>query len=243
MPDDFELLERELERLSRAVPYPAAPPLAAAVRRRLETQARPAARRPGPWALAGVALAAVVVALALLLGLWAPGREAVADFFDRLRIFQTEESPAGLPTEIVGTPVSLAQGQERLGFAPKEATCPKGMQLKRTLLQEFPGFRAVVLFYEHEVEPSFALFQTEGALGKGLPIGAEAEPVAGLGDQAYWLEGLRIVEYYSEQGQLIRESRRATDTNTLIWEEGGLIFRVEGNLSKKLAVCVAESLR
>ncbi len=242
MADNFELLERELERLNRAVSYPATPSLATAVRKRLETEGRPAGRWPGPWALAGAALAAVV-AVALLLGLWTPGREAVADFFDRLRIFQTEESPAGLPTEITGTPVSLAEAEERLGFAPKEATCPKGVQLKRTLLQEFPGFRAVVLFYEHDVEPSFALFQTEGALGKGLSIGAEAEPVAALGEQAYWLEGLRIVEYYDEQGALIRESQRATDTNTLIWSEGGFVFRVEGDLSRELAICVARSLR
>ncbi len=242
MPDDFERLERDVERLSRAVSYPVTPPLAAAVRETLETQARPAARRPGPWALAGAGLAAVV-AVALVLGLWSPGREAVADFFDRLRNFQTQESPAGLPTEISGTPVSLAEAEERLGFTPMEATCPKGVQLKRALYQEFPGFRAVVLFYEHEVEPSFALFQTEGGLGKGLPFGAEAEPVARLGAQAYWLEGLRIVEYYDEQGALIQESQRATDTNTLIWSEGGFVFRVEGDLSKELAICVAQSLR
>ena len=242
MPDDFELLERELERLSQAVSYPAAPPLAAAVRRRLETQARPTAARSGRWTLVGLA-AAAAVALALVLGVWAPGREAVADFFERLRIFQTEESPADLPREIDGTPVSLGQAEERLGFAPKEATCPKGVGLERVLLQEFPGFRSVVLFYEHGVEPDFALFQTEGALGKGLPIGAEAEPVSGLGDQAYWLEGLRIVEYYDEQGGLIRESRRATDANTLIWSEDGFVFRVEGDLSQELATCVARSLR
>ena len=93
------------------------------------------------------------------------------------------------------------------------------------------------------MEPSFALFQTEGGLGKGLPFGAESEPVAGLGEQAYWLEGLRIVEYYDEHGGLIQESRRATDANTLIWSEGGFVFRVEGDLSQELAICVAQSLR
>ncbi len=248
MPDDFELLERELERLSRAVSYPAAPPLAAAVRRRLETQARPAARRPGPWALAGAALAAAV-ALALLLGLWTPGREAVADFFERLRIFQTEESPEGLPTEIVGTPVSPADAEERLGFALMHPAYPKGVQLQRTLLQEFEGFSAAVLFYEHPTGLSFALFETAGAVGKGVPTGMEgeilagAEPVAGLGDEAYWLEGLRIVEYYNEQGELIRESRRATDANTLLWDEDGFIFRLEGDLTQAEAVRIAQSLR
>lgn len=247
MADEMASLERELERLARAVTYPPTPLLTSAVRRRL---AEAPEREPGPWALpagrrarAGLALAAVVAALAVSLGLWAPGREAVADFFDRIRIFQTEESPAGLPRDIVGTPVSLTEAQQRLGFTPREATCPKGAELKRTLLQSFPGFRGVVLFYEHEGEPGFALFETQGGLGKGLPSGAEAEPVAGLGNQAYWLEGMRIVEYYDEQGQTIVESRRATDTNTLVWDEGGLLFRVEGDLTLEFALCVARSLR
>jgi hypothetical protein len=243
MTDDLGRLEGELERLGRAVAYPSTPALAATVTRRLEAASRPAAAPTSRrWGLAGLAVAAAL-ALALALGVWAPGREVVADFFERLRIFQTEESPTGLPRDIVGTPVSLTEAQGRLGFTPREATCPKGVELKRTLLQVFPGFRAVVLFYEHEVEPGFALFQTQGSLGKGLPFDAEAEPVAGLGNQAYWLEGLRIVEYYDEQGQTIVESRRATDANTLVWDEGGLLFRVEGDLTLELALCVARSLR
>lgn len=247
MADEMASLERELERLARAVAYPPAPSLASAVRRRL---AETPEREPRPWALpagrrarAGLALAAVVAALAVSLGLWAPGREAVADFFDRIRIFQTEESPAGLPGDIVGTPVSLTEAEERLGFALRQPSYPEGVRLQRTLLQEFPGFRGVVLFYEHEGEPGFALFETQGGLGKGLPSGAEAEPVAGLGNQAFWLQGLRIVEYYDEQGQTIVESRRATDTNTLVWDEGGLLLRVEGDLTLDLALCVARSLR
>ena len=248
MPDDFELLERELERLSRAVSYPPTPSLAASVRQRLETPAKTAAPWPRGWALVGVAVAAAV-ALALVLGVWAPGREAVADFFDRLRIFQTEESPEGLPTEIGGTPVSPADAEERLGFALMHPAYPKGVQLQRTLLQEFEGFSAAVLFYEHPTGLNFALFETAGAVGKGVPTGLEgkllagAEPVAELGDEAYWLEGLRIVEYYNEQGELIKESRRATDANTLLWDEDGFIFRLEGDLMQTEAVRIAQSLR
>jgi hypothetical protein len=242
MTDDLKRLESDLRRLSRAVAWPPRPSLAAAVRRRLEAEAKPEAARPRPWLLAGAALAAAV-ALALVLGLWAPSREAVADFFDRLRIFQTEESPAGLPSEIVGTPVSLARAEERLGFPLKEPAYPEGAELQRTLLQEFEGFSSAVLFYDQPSGPGFALFQTAGGLGKGLPFEAAAEPVAGLGDAAYWLEGLRIAQYYDEQGQLIEESRRATDANTLIWGEGGVLFRLEGDLSQDEAVRIAKSLR
>ena len=177
-----------------------------------------------------------------MLGVWAPGREAVADFFDRLRIFQTEESPEGLSAEIVGTPVSPAEAEERLGFPLKHPAYPKGLELQRTLLQEFEGFSAAVLFYDHPTGLSFALFETNGVVGKGLPFGAVAVPVPGLGSQAFWLEGLRIVEYYNEQGELIRDSRRATDANTLLWDEDGFIFRLEGDLSRDDAIRIAQSL-
>lgn len=249
MADGFESLERELQRLSRAVSYPAARPLAAAVRRRLETESARAAPRLGRWplpagrrALAGLAAAAVVT-LAAVLGLWAPGREAVADFFERLRILQTAESPAGLPSEIMGTPVSKADAEERLGFALKEPSYPKGLRWQRTLLQDFPGFSAAVLFYEGPGGLNFALFQTNGVVAKGLPFGAEAEPVDGMEGEAYWLKGLRIVEYRDERGELIEESRRATDASTLIWDEGGFIFRLEGDLSQDEAIRIAQSLR
>lgn len=255
MADEMASLERELERLAQAVVYPPAPPLAAAVRRRL---AEAPERGPRPWVLpagrrarAGLALAAVVAALAVSLGLWAPGREAVADFFDRIRIFRTEESPGGepgvtptpLPTEIAGVSVSPAEAEERLGFALRQPSYPEGVRLQRALLQEFPGFRAVALFYEGPSGLRFVLFETNGIVGKGLAPGAAASPVAGLGGEAYWLEGRRTIAYYNPQGELIESSQRTTEANTLIWDAGGYVFRLEGDLSQEEALRIALSLR
>ena len=251
MTDETATMERELERLARAVTYPPAPLLAAEVRRRL---AEAPERRPRYWVLpqarwALAAAGATALVLALVLGAWAPGREAVADFFDRIRIFRTEESPAGLPKDIVGTPVAEAELERKVGFALRRPAYPAGLELRDVLLQEFGNFRAAVLFYGRPGEPGFALFETVGAVGKGLPVepgltpAAGATPVAGLGQEAFWLVGLRIVQYYDESGGLIERSQRATDTNTLVWTEDGLLFRLEGALSLDEALRIARSLR
>ncbi len=243
MANDIGQLENELKRLSQATSYPATPPLAGAVRRRLEVETAPRTRMPRRWAVAAAAVSAAVV-LGVVLGAWSPGREAVADFFDRLLIFETEESPEGLPAEIIGTPTSLAEAKQRLPFLT-EPTYPADLEPERVLFQQFDGFRAAVLFYEHPSGFSFALFETSGVVGKGLPIdrGAEAEAVDAVGDEAHWLTGSRIVEYYDERGRVIEESRRTTKVNALLWREGEVVFRLEGDLSQEEAIRIAQSLR
>ncbi len=245
MMDGMDALEQGLERLARAVVYPPTPELARTVRLRLQTGAR-AAAAPRRWRLAAVAAAAIVVTVAFVVGVAAPAREAVADFFERIRIFQAEEAPAGLPTDITGTPVSLEEAQARLGFPLKLPRYPEGTEssLTRVLLQEFEPaeLKAAALFFEPAKGAPFVLFETNAAVGKGLGPGAEAEPVPELGE-AYWLEGLRIVQYYDPQGNFVRESQRQTEANTLVWAEEGLVFRLEGDLSQEGAVRIARSLR
>jgi hypothetical protein len=195
-----------------------------------------------------VAAGAAALVLALTLGVWAPGREAVADFFDRIRIFREEEPAAGvtatpLPTEIIGVPASLLEAEAKLGFAPKQPSYPEGIRLERALLQQFPGLVAIALFYEDPSGVRFVLFETTGNVGKGLAPGATASPVAGLGGEAYWLEGPRTVVYYNARGERIESSQRKTKANTLIWDEGGRVFRLEGDLSPEEALRIAQSLR
>ena len=79
--------------------------------------------------------------------------------------------------------------------------------------------------------------------GKGVLGSSQAQPVRDLGDEAYWLTGLRIVQYYDPSGAVIRDSVRATDANTLLWSADGRVFRLEGGLSREEAVKIEESLR
>ncbi|HEU4759161.1 MAG TPA: hypothetical protein VFT91_04170 [Dehalococcoidia bacterium] len=247
MNEQIDSLERVLLRLSRPAAYPATPDLAAAVRRRLASQAAPRTAAAPRWALAAVMAAAILVALGVVIGVAAPAREAVADLFERIHIFQAEQPPAGLPEDIGGTPVTLAEAEARLGFQVKLPAYPEGIEtaLARVLYQEFgsTGVKAAALFFEPAEGAPFVLFESNARVGKGLAVGATAERVQGLGDEAYWLKGLRIVEYYDPQGNFVRESERRTEANTLVWAEQGLVFRLEGDLSKDEAARMAQSLR
>jgi len=241
---EIERLERDLTALARAVAYPPTPPLAERVLERLAGP-RPAPQRPSAWAYAGLAAALTIVLLSAIAGTVAPARDAIADIFDRINIFQTEQSPEGLPTEITGTPLTLEQAEMRLGFPVLLPTYPQRPQPDRVLFQDFGAVKAAVLFFDLSGGRQFALFETNGRVGKGLPFSgtAQATVVYGVGSgEAYWLEGLRIVQYTDVEGRVIPESVRATDVNTLLWAEGEVVFRIEGDLPQDDAVKIARSL-
>src|SRR5439155_992442 len=110
--------------------------------------------------------------------------------------------------------------------------------------------KAAVLFYRHSDGTPYALFETNAPVGKGLPIAgkgvlssSQSQPLRGLGEEAYWLTGLRIVQYYDPSGAVIRDSVRATEENTLLWSANGRVFRIEGNLTQEQAIGIARSLK
>jgi hypothetical protein len=195
-------------------------------------------------------LPAALVALAFVAGVLAPAREAVADLFDSINIFETDEIPADVTREISGTPVSLETAEATLGRPVLLPAYPEDLTPERVLLQDFGQVKAIVLFFQHPDGARFALFETNARVGKGLPaVGkgiveeAQAEPVRGLDDEAYWLTGLRIVQYYDLDGSVIQDSVRATDVNTLLWAQDGYVFRIEGDLSQQEAIKIAGSLK
>jgi hypothetical protein len=241
----MERLENDITLLGRAIVFPETPPLASRVSHRIATASvqRDAAPR---WQLALTGLAAVAVALALVTSVIAPARDAVADIFDRINIFETDEVPQDLTRDITGTELSLEDAESRLSFPLR---LPNGARPDRALLQDFGNVKAAVLFYRHDSGTPYALFETNTQVGKGLSIGkgvvesAQALRVLGLGYEAYWLTGLRIVQYYDLDGAVLQNSVRATDVNTLLWNENGRVFRIEGDLSLDNALAIANSLR
>ena len=249
MQQEIDRLERDITLLSRAIAFPEAPALAARVRSRIDAERR--LRAPAPsWQLALTAIAAVAVALAFVAGVVSPARDAVADLFDRINIFETAEVPKDLTREISGTQVTLEEAQARLGLPLLLPGDAAAVEPDRVLIQDFRSVKAAVLFFRHSNGTPYALFETNAPVGKGLPIAgkgvlssSQAQPVRGLGDEAYWLTGLRIVQYYDPSGSVIRDSVRATEENTLLWSANGRVFRIEGNLTQEQAIAIAKSLR
>lgn len=236
---EIERLEHDLQQLGRAIVYPPTPGIASAVRQRIDEGSAP--QRASAWALAAVAAASAAIFLIAVIGSVGPARDAVADFFDRINIFETSSVPPGTPTGIEGVPVTLGEAEQALGFEivlpnPDTAT------VTRVLLQDFGNVRAAAIFIEGREMGEFVLFETDAGAGKGLAPGASAEPVEGLAEEAYWLEGLRIVQY-EDDGNAVEESVRVTEANTLLWVQDGYVFRLEGNLSQDEAVLIARSLR
>ena len=249
MQQEIDRLERDITLLSRAIAFPEAPSLASRVRSRIEADRTRRAAAPS-WQLALTAIAAAAVALAFIAGVASPARDAIADLFDRINIFETAEVPKDLTREISGTQVTLEEAEARLGLPlllPGDAATTEP---DRVLIQDFRSVKAAVLFFRHSDGTQYALFETNAPVGKGLPIAgkgvlssSQAQPVRGLGDEAYWLTGLRIVQYYDPSGAVIRDSVRATEENTLLWSANGRVFRIEGNLTQEQAIGIARSLK
>jgi hypothetical protein len=241
----MERLENDIALLGRALLFPQTPSLA--VRVRLRTEAQSAPREAAPrWQLALTGAAVAFVALALITGTVAPARNAVADIFDRINIFEVDEIPPDTTRDITGTELTLEQAEAAIGLP---LLLPDASHPDRVVLQDFGPVKAAVLFYRHDDGTPYALFETNTEVGKGLSAGkgvlqaGQAQPAFGLGEEAFWLTGLRLVQYYDTDGAVLQDSVRATDANTLLWSEDGRIFRIEGNLTQAEALEIARSLR
>jgi hypothetical protein len=241
----MERLENDIDLLGRAMIFPETPSLVARVRSRLERE-RVVRAPAGPWQLALAGVAATVVIVCLISAVAAPARNAAADIFDRINIFEVDEVPPDSTRDITGTELTLEDAQSALAFP---LLLPEGTGPNRVLLQDFGQVKAAVLFYQNENGAPYALFETNTPVAKGLSVGkgvvesGQAQLVGGLGGEAYWLTGLRLVQYYDVDGAVIQDSVRATDVNTLLWNEGGRVFRVEGDLTQAEAIEIAKSLR
>ena len=247
MNDNTRTLELQLERLGSALAYPSTPDIASRIRARIAEQEE-SKTRPSGWGLAGAALAAVVVALSVVLAVASPAQEAVADLFDRIIIFETDDIAENLPPDFRGDVVTLDEAEQRLGRQIVVPYTTDGAPLSpsRVIYHDFSptNARAVSLSFETPDGTPYAIFETASGLGKGLGDGASVEPVSSLGDgEAYWLQGQRIVQIYDENGDFTRESQREADANTLVWMPDGFVLRLEGDVSKTEAIEIAKSVR
>lgn len=143
---DLEHLDRSLALLARAIAYPRTPPIAECVGERLTYEATSTRTAPA-WALAGIALAGLVVLLSALIGALSPARNTIAEVFDAINIFQTDDLPANVSREFEGTPSSLAGAEETLGFRIPLPSFPNDLTPKVVLLQDFGVVKAAVLFF------------------------------------------------------------------------------------------------
>jgi hypothetical protein len=237
-------LELALVALGRELEEPEAPDLTAAVRARLQTR-----RRAFP--VRRVALAVAVLALALLGATLAipDARSALlrALHIGGARVELVDELPdvpAGTGLEAaLGEPVSLDDARRDAGFDLRETDeAPDRVYL---------GERGTVWFlYGAPEGVRLLVAQTprhaidEPLLFKKLTAqGTSVERVRVNNSPGVYLGGaLHYLFLIDEFGEPVEDSARLA-RNVLLWDEGGVAYRLEGDFTRDQALELADGLR
>ncbi|WNM39739.1 hypothetical protein RMN56_32355 [Micromonospora halotolerans] len=235
-------LERELRDLATWLETPEAPDVTARVRARLAAPAR-RRRRWRYWLAA--ALAALIVALL------PPGRAAIADAVTGLLRFsgiviETTPAPAphtGTPSPLPAQrPASLVEAQRHVRFpirVPVELGEPE-----QVLVADPDGagaYRVVTLLYRGGALRLDAFDgQLDPVFHKQIS-GPGVEWVQVDGDFAVWIGGPHELAYVDRTGTVRVETARLAAA-TLIWEDAGVSYRLEGDLRRDEATGIAASL-
>jgi hypothetical protein len=98
-----------------------------------------------------------------------------------------------------------------------------------------PGVSALVVQFPGRID--------QAVLGKTAPPNTTVETVPVSGSLGYWLSGQpHQVFYFDASGNFREESLRLAG-NTLLWEAGGVTYRLEADVTKEEAVRIATSFR
>lgn len=249
MPADLLQMDALLRRAARDIDYPATASIAAGVSTRLQPRAAAPRLWAMPFARAAAGLAIAIVALIGISIAVPTSRDALADFF-HLSHVRIDKGPSVGPTPPVLSPESFAEpstvAEVRLGVDfPLRLPTRDGVVLQpdAVYVQRYdsPADVYAVIFVYDDVD----LYETAaGFFGKNLPDQSLLREIEFDGRNAYWIdEGGHIAESYDDQGRLVVESRRTVDRATLLWEDGGVTYRLETSLSQDDAIEVARSLR
>lgn len=236
-------LELELSNLSERV-FPESPSLVDGVMAGIAIAEHPEPRRS--W-VAAAAVAAVIVAavlafpasreaLARLLGIGGVTIEHVTDY----------DLPAVPPTaEPLGEEVELEDVLGLVGFAPR---VPEVAQLTNpgVFVRTDIADGLVSLVYRNEGETAGLIltqFRTAGEVAiKQLAGNADFREVTIAGGlRGFWIEGTHPIAFFGPDGEVRQDSARLVG-DTLVWQDGGLTFRIESALPLAEVVEIARSI-
>ena len=254
-------LERALRELGPRYPYPPTPNLATAVRTRIVARPamplRPIALWRDPRRLALVA--AVLVVLAGAAALINPAtRDAIAHFFHVRGVIVTR-GPSPLPSLSPATPLDLGrlttleEAQRSVRFtivvppalgepdAVYVASGPPGGEVALAykprpgipLVRE-TGLGLLVTEFRGDLMPQY--------ITKELGPDTTLEETSVNGDPGWWIAGQpHMIIIQTGPGNSQPETLRLA-SNTLVWEHGGVTYRIESGLSKAEAMRIAVGL-
>jgi len=253
MKDDQQdpINEEKISRLARQFRYPSTPDVSARVRAKLE------AARPGPrvgWKPAAV----LVLALLLVLFSVPAVRAGIIEFFQVgvVRVFPAIATPAPLTAtpppgmdvplpssllDLVGR-TTLEDARQKAGFPFGLPTHPSDLGLPDIVYHQEELEMVILLWLEpgnpQKVRLSLQAINPDSASLKKLDVDMVRETTVN-GKYALWATGSHMLEV---QGRDYKHLR-LVEGNVLIWETGGVTYRLETDLSMEEAIQIAESLR
>lgn len=264
-------LEHALANLDDHHLFPPTPDLARAVRLRIAASP-PRGARPVWWlalsprrVLATAAIVLVVLSAAML-AIYPNLRETVADRLGLpgVGIFFTDETPTPPPPVggdlDLGVRLSLDQVRERTTFpvhvpalagfdAPDEvyrSALPTEMVSFVYLLgptlpeSNYTGVGALLTQFQGDTKRDFIL---KGIVTDPTRQAGDLELLTVNGGRGYWIEGApHYFMYVDPDGQIREESTRLA-SNVLLWQQDGLTFRLEADISKEEALRIAASVQ
>ena len=104
-----------------------------------------------------------------------------------------------------------------------------------------PLGRSVVVRYDEALVATLPGTLDEGVFGKLGTAGLDVRAVEVGGAPGYWISGGPHVFLYTDADGVAREVRAAEDT--LVWQRGDVIVRIEGDLTLERAQEIAAVLR
>jgi hypothetical protein len=232
-------LELRLRDLRDEIAFPATPDLAAAAERVAGARARPARPR---WRPLAVALAVALVVAAGVLAFSPGARSAFLEFF-RLKgatISRVESLPQVEPVALdLGERVSRTEAERRVGFRILELGDeePDAIYVR--------GNRLVSLVYGPLDAPRLLLSQHraqvwDGFVKKAAGRGTTIEPVTVSGEPGFFVSGDEHYVMFLEDG-LVHDEPTSLAGNTLLWNRGELLLRLEADVTRDEALELARS--
>lgn len=244
-------LERRLFELGDLLDVPSAPDLATRVTTGLTATPR---RRWMPiWAGAGAVGALLVIALVVT-----PVRSAIADWLGIGGVsvdLATEPLPDPGPVDLdLGRPMSLDAARDAVDFPILVPAGPGEPDQVR--LAEAPTGALVYLVYAATDDlpaapgtgvgmlvTQFRASMVGGTFSKAVPDDASIVEVEVRGAPGLWIDGeMHLIGLLLPDGTLVEDSIRLA-ANTLLWEEGGITYRIESALDLDAVLAVAAGMR
>ena len=257
MPD----LEERLYDLGASIAWPATPTHSWAPSAARSTSVLRGARFQARWALAA---AAALLLVAAAVAAYPPSRNAIAGWLNLhatvIRV-QHPPTPSALPPGrlggglSLGDPTTLQAARDDVAWpiaVPGSLGDPDAVYVQKAELAPSDG--EVTLVYgsragipvSRATGVSVLVTEARGRVDevyfqKMLGGGASIQQVDVGGRPAYWIAGAHDFVFVDSAGNVRFETLRLA-TNTLVLDRGGVIVRIEGDLTKDQALALARSL-